>query len=571
MLPPHVADLVAVCRECGIKRFYGSPGSRSAPLLLALSRTGHFHIEMIPDERSAAYRALGYSLASGEITGLFCTSGTAALNFVPAVAEAFYQKGRLLVLTADRPPELIDQQEGQAVRQQRIFEDHCVFSATVPSFDFHPAARVHAVRLFRQALHACMQPNGGPVHLNFPFREPFYPEKVEQSPAELPATQEVFPPEAKLSREQLSTLIEKWNASGRRLLLAGQMLPDFDLSNACKALSEYARCPVLGDGLHNLEPVAGSVLHPDNLTEDFLLGEDARPDILLSIGNGHLSKSLRRFLSENPATEHWHVQEAGYPADPYGSIRQVINAKPEWLITRLAEASCFSDSGNHQLAEEWFNGWVSREFSIRNATRKMEKELPWSDLTAVADFLSALPSRAAIFTGNSMPVRYAMWLNGGRQWGGIFSNRGTSGIDGCVSSAMGVADALPGKEVYLLIGDMGFLYDRNAFWTRSIPANLKVFILNNGGGNIFRIIPSSSSLPEMPDFFELRQTHTSEGTCLDAGIARFTAATREELQHAIPAWMDAGGCAVLEVFTDKEMNQKVVKDFRDFFRNGHIQ
>jgi len=567
VLPPHVTDLVVFCRESGIRRFYGSPGSRSAPLLLALIHSGYFHIEMVPDERSAAFRALGYSLASGEVTGLFCTSGTAVLNYGPAIAEAFYQNARLFVLTADRPPELIDQQEGQAIRQDGIFKAHTRFSATIPSTDFHPSALLHARRLFNQAWHACAGPEPGPVHLNFPFREPFYPDADLRFPEKENAVfvRPVFP-EYKLAREDLSMLIEKWNAAPRRLLLAGQMQHNHELSNACKALSEYARCPVGGDALHNLGCVPGSVLHPDLLPEGFLNSADARADVLISIGNGILSKSLKRFLAENPPAEHWHIQESGFPADAFGTITHVIHTRPDWFITKLAEASCFSPAADAETSAKWLDGWTSKERHIRDQLPVIIEEAEHSDIKTVSRFLDSLPTQAVLCLGNSMPVRYANWLHAGRGTGEIFANRGTSGIDGCLSSAIGVADAMPDKAVYLLIGDMGFLYDRNGFWTNSIPSNLKILVLNNGGGNIFRILPASSSLAEMPDYFETQQKQTTEGSCLDAGIMRFTAVNEAELLAALPLWHSYSGCAVLEVFTDKVQNQLEVKKFRDNFR-----
>ena len=566
MLPPHVIDLVVFCRESGIRRFYGSPGSRSAPLLLALLRSGEFHVEMVPDERSAAYRALGYSLASGEVTGLFCTSGTAVLNFGPAIAEAFYQKAKLFVLTADRPPELIDQQEGQAIRQDGIFKVHTRFSATVPSSDHHQAALIHARRLFNQAWHACAGPDSGPVHLNFPFREPFYPDGTEVTQASSGVFVKSSNHEARLPREELSFLIEKWNAAPRRLLLAGQMQHHHELSNACKALSEYAFCPVVGDALHNLETLPGSVLHPDLLPEGFLKSQDARADILISIGNGFLSKSLKKFLAENPPAEHWHIQESGYPADASGTITRIIHARPDWFITKLAEASCFSPAAAADISAQWMDGWVSKEIRIREQMPSLLENAGYSDLKAVFHFLNYLPKKAILCIGNSMPVRYAMWLHGGRPEGEIFANRGTSGIDGCLSSAIGVAEALPEKTVYLLIGDMGFLYDRNGLWTNNIPANLKILVLNNAGGNIFRILPSSSSLAEMPDYFETVQNQTTEGSCLDAGIRRFTAADEKQLIESLATWQEYPGCAVLEVFTDKVQNHLEVKKFREHFR-----
>lgn len=572
MIPPHVLELSAFCLESGIDVFYASPGSRSAPLLLALHRAG-IHIEMLADERSMAFRAMGYSLASGKVVGIFCTSGTAVLNLGPAIAEAFYQQAKLFILTADRPAELIDQHEGQSIRQTGIFSAHTVFSASIPSTDQHPAALIHTRRLLNQALYACLAPSGGPVHLNFPFREPFYPESAEEfKPIEnKKVAVNVIRPEARLPREELSFLIERWNAAPKRLLIAGQMQSDHALSNACKALSEYAFCPVLGDASHNLRGPHGLVLHSDHFQDGFLGSEECRADIILSIGKGHVSKSLKKYLAENPGTEHWHIQEEGYPADPFGNLSKVINAKPEWLITKLAEASCFSPVENNSISKSWFERWIQAEAEITSRLPNLIPEIQWSDLSVTAKFLEILPDQAILFLGNSMPIRYALWLSGisnGKQLD-IYTNRGTSGIDGCLSTAIGIADAHPKKKVFVLIGDMGFLYDRNAFWTNRIPGNLKVLVLNNGGGNIFRILPSSSGLPEMADYFEMDQRQTTEGTCLDAGIMRFTAKNEFKFESVLPEYFNHIGTSVLEVFTDKEVNHSEIQKFRSRIRQAN--
>lgn len=555
-----------MCREGGPDRFYGSPGSRSAPLLLSLLRTAGLEVCLLGDERSAAYRALGYALGSAKPAGLFCTSGTAVLNFGPAIAEAFYQKIPLLLATADRPPELIDQQEGQAVRQHGIFQAHTVYSAGVPSHESSEVARIHSRRIFNEAFQACSGPVRGPVHLNFPIREPFYPDSEEDFSVTRPLRRQISRPEFRLPREELSSLIEIWNRSARRLLLAGQMPPDSGISNACKALTEYAECPVLGDMLHNLEMVKGCVLYPDLLQEGFLSSGGSRADVIISIGNGFLSKSVLKYLKENPPAEHWHIAEDGFPADAAGSITRVIQASPEWLITRLAEASCFSEKQNRQLTQSWYQNWLAAAARVKEVRTSISASWQWSDLHATDGLLKAIPTGSVLFLASSMPVRYAAWLYEAHPAAEIFSNRGTSGIDGCLSTAMGIADARPQQTVFALLGDMAFLYDRNALWTNKIPPNLKIMVLNNGGGNIFRILPASSGLPEMEDYFEMQQNQTAKGTCTDAGIPRFECRSAEEYPGAMQNWLAEKSCALLEVFTDKAQNHRVVQEFREAFR-----
>ncbi len=521
---------------------------------------------MLGDERSAAYRALGFSLGSAKPAGLFCTSGSAVLNFGPAIAEAFYQKVPMLVATADRPPELIDQQEGQSIRQNNVFQVHTVYSAMVPSHDSDNAARLHARRIYHEAFQACFGPDPGPVHLNFPFREPFYPAVDEDFTIQHITLRKRIRSDGKLSREELSELIEFWNGSAKRLLLAGQMQSDSGISNACKALSEYAGCPVLGDALHNMEPVPGSVLHPDLLPTGFLDAADARADVLISIGNGHLSKSILAYLRNNPPAEHWHISLSGIPPDAALTITRHIQASPEWLITKLGEASCFSAAHNKSQTDSWFQKWKEAISRIRQIRSGFLAAAAWSDLSVTASLLSNIPAGSVLFLANSMPVRYASWLFPGNSPMEIFSNRGTSGIDGCLSTAFGIADARPNQTVFALLGDMAFLYDRNALWTNQIPPNLKILVLNNGGGNIFRILPASSSIPEMEAYFEWQQSQTTEGTCRDAGISRFVSRSADDFSDVLQSWLAQKSCSLLEVFTDKIENQRAVREYRNAFQ-----
>lgn len=566
MVPQQIKEFAAFCRESGITRFYAGPGSRSASILLSLIRTAGIKVEMLGDERSAAYRALGYAAATQHPVGLLCTSGTAVLNLGPAIAEAFYQGVPLIIVTADRPPELIDQQEGQAVRQAGIFEKHTLYSANVPSFESSVEAQLHARRLYNEAYYACTGQRKGPVHLNFPVREPFYPDENEDFSVNHPIRVNISKPDYRLSREVLSELIELWNAAPRRLLTAGQMAADSGISNACKALSEYAFCPLAGDALHNLESIPGSVLHADLLPEYFLASTESKAGILISIGDGLLSKSLKKYLQKNQPLQHWHVQKSGYPADPFGTITRIIHADPEWFLTKLGEASCFSPVANRQESESWFSAWQGRASLVRHTLSEIGVDAGlWSDLDITAVFLKSLPEQAVLFLASSMPVRYACWLYEGKKSIQFFSNRGTSGIDGCLSTAIGVAEAMPERKVFALLGDMAFLYDRNAFWTRNIPSNLKILVLNNSGGNIFRLLPASSALPEMEEYFEMRQSQTTEGICADAGVNRFSAGSPEEWKAVFPQWLATATCSVLEVFTEKESNHIRYREFRKSF------
>ena len=556
--------LARFCKEVGLLHFIGSPGSRSAPILLALKRIGGLEIDMVMDERSAAYVALGKSLALQKPVGVFCTSGTAVLNMGPAVAEAFYQQIPLLLITADRPAELIDQHEGQAIRQTNIFSAHTVFSATIPSTENSEESLILTKRILNEAWQHLQEPGGGPVHLNSPLREPLYPGPEEALDFGAAGAKKISISEIKsrriLERHVLSETLEAWNKANSKLIVAGQLKPDPDLRNALKALSEYGQVPIAGDFVHNLSGIEGLVQHSDLFPEAFGNRPDFSPEILVTIGKGLISKNLKKLINRKAHREHWHIQEEGKVADPFGSVTRILRANPEWLLTKLGEGSFFQ---NRQEENPFFKLWMETDKKTSESLYAFSAESDWSDGKAVSMLISCLPEKAVVFPGNSMPVRYANWFAAHLTTSHVvFANRGTSGIDGCLSAAMGIAKQLPGRKVIALSGDMGFFYDRNALWRKSIPGNLKIFILNNGGGNIFRIIPGSGQIPELEGYFEMHQPFTAEYAAKEAGLDYFRAESVGDLSATIPLWENSEKAAILECITDRNENAAWVKNLK---------
>lgn len=562
MIPAAILQLVHYCRAAGLQHLVCSPGSRSAPVLLSFVREGSFSVDMVMDERSAAFKALGKAVALQQPVALLCTSGTAVLNYAPAVAEAFYQGVPLLVLTADRPPEWIDQHEGQAIRQTHVFGRHVVFSATLPVTDSGPMVSVHNRRLLAEAWEALA---AGPVHLNIPLREPLYPEgEIDFTLPDFPSPRiEKIAGPRRLEREVLSPLIETWNNSGSRLLVAGCQAFSAGLRNAVTALSEYGSVPVLGDILHNLHGIPGVMPLTDFLPSGHLNRPGFQPEILVTTGRGIMSKTLRQFLRQIRPRQHWHVSDGGFPADPYGTLTHHIEAGPEWFLTRLAEASYFSPEPRAAEARQYFLGWQKIHTDLRNALEPAAAGAEWSDIRAVAAVMAALPAQGGLFLGNSMPVRYGAWLGSGLSSGlRVFSNRGTSGIDGCVSTAVGLAGHLGGPLV-ALVGDMSFHYDRNGLWAQDIPSGLKMVVLNNGGGNIFRLLPDSGKMPELKSHFELTQPLSARHAAEEAGMEYFQLSSADGCAECVARFLASPRAAVLECFTSPEENARVLGQIRE--------
>lgn len=567
MLSDQIQQWARFCKEAGLTVFFGSPGSRSAPLVLALVRLGGFRIEMVMDERSAAFQALGYAMATGKPVGIFCTSGSAVLNYGPAIAEAYYQEIPLFVFTADRPAEWIDQHEGQAIRQRDIFIQHTRFSAELPTTENAPQALNQSLRLLQQALSYADGPTKGPVHLNIPLREPLYPAPGESDVLEMKSPRLVrrVNAEKKLPREELSRLMEIWQKTEKRMVLVGQHTAEADLANHARALFEYSRIPVCGDLSHNLHKAGLDhlALSHDTYSPGFWENAEHAPDLLITIGKGLISKAFRGLFSRFPPAMHWHIEVSDvHPADPFFSMTDWICCDPAWFIGKIAEGSYFGNSTDSLQRSRYQNAWKEAETQARIKLRNLAGLKEWSDYTAVHSMIAHFPARAGIFYGNSMAIRYGCWLGAHHQpEQTIWCNRGTSGIDGCLSTAVGIALGRPEEMLILVLGDMSFQYDRNGLWKNELPPNLKIIILNNAGGNIFRILPGSGNMPELEAYFELNQTRTAEQEAQAAGIRYRKVQSLDELQLAMPGFLESG-CQVLECFTNKETNALQVKAWK---------
>lgn len=564
MFPRVVLHLADICADSGIENVVISPGSRSAPLVLAFTRSGKFKIQPALDERSGGFLALGMAIASGKPSILICTSGTAVLNFGPAIAEAFYQQVPLLILTADRPPESIDQWDGQAIRQQGVFAPHCRFHAQVPGTDFSPEAERHAISLFQQAIFQLQAYPAGPVHLNLPFREPFYPIESEELTFTNTNAIRIAHGNKNLDSIRMNAYAEQFSQSENRMLLVGQQPYNHNFNNSLKALTEYGNIVIAGDVLNNITPEVPLVSNWDWFSPE-LLSQPVEIDVLISTGTTLLSKKLKTFLKKNKPKQHWHLCLDGFPPDPLKTITDIIHCDPSWFLSRLAETVYFQQPSTQLAAKSFQNHWNGVQKKYAGSLGSVVSQQPWSDFRAIHGLFSHLPDHIQIFAGNSMAIRYVNALGHLLPLSKTcFGNRGTSGIDGCLSTSVGIAMVTPEKPMFAILGDISFFYDRNALWRKNIPKNLKIIILNNNGGNIFRIIPDSGKLPEMEPWFEMDQILNAENVAKDAGMAYFSISNKEEAQKTLNAFFSFQGSAILECKTDKVINHQVFKQVQSF-------
>ncbi len=551
----HINHIAQICHEMGITQAVISPGSRNAPLILAFARHPGLQCLSIIDERAAAYIAMGMAQYTRKPVALICTSGTAVLNFYPAIAEAYYQQVPLLVITADRPPELIDQWDGQTIRQQHIFQAHSRGNYTIPDNLTHPEALSALIQTCTLAATATMQPIPGPVHLNVPLREPLYPgtDDIHQY-----ATADIQLP-GKISlpawdRERFTQVVTQ---SPKILVLCGMQAPDQQLQESWKTLQQQQKVVMLGDIASSLQPYSTCQYW------DLTLGsastatvENLQPDLLVTIGTSTVSKNLKQFLRKYKPAQHWHFSEHGVFGNPFESLTERITADPDEVLQLLRSAN-----GDTAYVKHWES---AGEITAAKMAAWAQKQQLFNETIAAHTILQYIPADSVFHVANSMPVRYASMLGIPQPGIHIYSNRGTSGIDGCNATTVGSALA-SGKMTTLLTGDVAFFYDANGLWHHHIPSHLRIVILNNQGGGIFRLLPGPASQPELETFFETRHQRTAAALAKDLGFGYTEARDMQSLKTALHTfWQPGTEPRILEVFTDPLTNQQAYSQWKAF-------
>ena len=560
-----IINLAAICAQKGVRHFIISPGSRSAPLTMALAGQAGLECRVVMDERAAAFIALGLAQQTRAPVGLVCTSGTAGLNYAPAVAEAFYQQIPLLIFTADRPPEWIDQQDGQTIRQTNLYGAHIRASFQLPVDYTHPDAQWHLERVISEAINAACWPVPGPVQVNVPLREPLYPPPgavVQPQPGR--KLIQMQPAQAALSEPVWVELLARWEQAEKKLIVAGLHPYHPRLTAALATLQQHPAVALIGDLTANIHQ-AGARLH----LWDMALGTKSdetlaalAPDLLITFGGPVVSKYLKLFLRKHKPREHWHIDPAGQTIDTFQSLTQVIPTTAGYFfetLSRQTQAPAISAT-----AETYFTLWQQQEIKAQKTLAAFLAEVPFGEFQAVYQVMQALPEPGRLQLGNSMPVRYANFIGLPGRDIQVNANRGTSGIDGAVSTTVGAAMAA--RQITTLItGDLAFFYDRNALWHNHRPENLRLVILNNHGGGIFKLIDGPGNLPEaeLTTYFETPHDLTAKNTAADYHCAYLYCHNAADLQGLLPTFFSPScGTAILEIETDSTINAAVFQKFK---------
>ncbi|MCU0442597.1 MAG: 2-succinyl-5-enolpyruvyl-6-hydroxy-3-cyclohexene-1-carboxylic-acid synthase [Bacteroidia bacterium] len=481
-------NLIAhACYHYGVSHVVIAPGSRSAPLVLAFTNMPFTCFSAV-DERSAAYMALGMATQLRKPVVLICTSGTAALNFFPAIAEAFYQRVPLIVITADRPRELLNQQDGQMIDQHNVYGNHVVDTYQWPDGQNVPSS---ATKRINELLDAAIQ-NQGPVHLNVPLREPLYQlSKPKPSLPKVQVKEQKLPlPTASMNLQ----LQEAWQLGKRKLVLIGQHPCDAALLIAVSELSKQPDVVVIADITSNLVTLNTANCYDYILTRaEPELQQLLAPDCIISLGGPVLSKSLKLWLRSLKPSFHVRINQRNETIDTYNHNAYQWQVHAPTLLGILTKGESKSEVTAYKQA------WLYANEAVNNATQTYLSKPIWSELHAMHTVFKLLRDAVNVHLGNSSIIRHAASVGIYNPSWVVNSNRGTSGIDGCTSTAVGAA-LVNKRPTYLLTGDIAFLYDYNGLWA-NVPHSLTIIVWNNQGGRIFEWIEGPSGFPKQLPFF----------------------------------------------------------------------
>lgn len=532
--------LCHLMHEHGIRQCVLCPGSRNAPLIHALTSMPGMECRRAVDERSAGFLALGWSLQSGRPVAVCVTSGSALANLHPSVAEAHYRNIPLLILSADRPPAWIGQHDGQTLPQPGIFGSLCRKSV-------HLTAREDSIwhdnRVTNEALLELTHRGGGPVHINIPLTEPLFPNNPSAA-AEFPC----LTPEAsriirrtelgRMAHRKATSLLNRIATLPRRMILLGQLPQQADIPPTLLHQKHFA---LVGEHLCNT---------PTACTQpDTLLGSSPdpalSPDLLITTGGCVLSKKLKKLLRTYPPQEHWHISREGEAIDTYCHLTRCIEGDPDRFWDWLATASTAGDAA---YAAQWQA--KPRPFPATYSG-------PW----LTGELIRALPPSSVLHLANSSAVRYAQLfpLPPGTH---VECNRGINGIEGSVSSFLGYAMGDPRLQ-FLICGDLSFFYDMNALWLPGYSANVRILLLNNGGGGIFSTLP----LPES-DYIAAPHHASAREWATSCGFDCYCVRTEKDWGHALCALTspDRNAPILVEALTDRRKDAALLRQF--YTENG---
>ncbi|WP_299367356.1 2-succinyl-5-enolpyruvyl-6-hydroxy-3-cyclohexene-1-carboxylic-acid synthase [Winogradskyella sp.] len=578
---PLAQTVVTLCKTHNVKHIVISPGSRSAPLTIGFTHDDFFECYSIVDERCAAFFALGIAQQLQEPVAVVCTSGSALLNYYPAISEAYYSNIPLVVLSADRPKHLVDIGDGQTIKQKNVYGEHVLYHANLKldiNEDKHKGqddelpilksienklehflGLQKGIQTYNESeIHDALtvaRIKSGPVHINVPFEEPLY-ETIHELTIN-PKPFSLKDREEKIDDFEIKSLMDIWHSAKRKMILVGVLQPNSVEEQWLQELADDDSILVFTETTSNFHhrdffPGIDKIIAPLD-DEGFKL---LQPDVLLTLGGMVVSKKIKAFLRQYKPKHHWHV--GLFKAnDTFFCLEKHIKLSPSTFFNTFLPRVQFHAKSDYKAS------WLA----VRQKRRKLHadylKIIPFSDFTVFDTLLKSIPKESQLQVGNSSAIRYTQLFQL-RKDITVFCNRGTSGIDGSTSTAIGAAVANK-KRTTFVTGDLSFFYDSNALWNNYIPNNFRIIVINNEGGGIFRILPGHKNTENFDVYFETKHQLTAAQLCNMFGFEYLKVSNEKDLSTMLESfYIVSDQPKLLEVFTPSKVNDEILLNYFKF-------
>lgn len=575
---PLPQSVIHYCEQYGIQHIVISAGSRNAPLTNGFVEAPYFKTYSIVDERAAAFFGLGMAQQLQSAVALVCTSGSALLNYYPAVAEAYYSTIPLVILSADRMPHRIDIGDGQTIQQQGVFGPHLVGTAALkpdvehatdtllesPLQQLVPTEAKYKEIAAIQKVHqkhnedeikrvlSLAMDERGPVHLNIPMEEPLY--GMSQKPLQFsPLNKKTFIKEESPSFDALESA---WNGATKKMILVGVLPPDPEWDSILDRLMEEPSVILLTEKTSNLQHINAissidCLLAPMELDQNNF-EKSLQPQLLITLGGMIVSKKIKAFLRENPANNHFHLD----PVKAYNTfyrLEEHIKMPAKKVISYLLKKNKSVPSSYQQIVLGKYHNYLQKG-------KVYLKDIPFSDLKAFQLIFQQLPNPIHLQIGNSSPIRYAQLFDLPKAIT-VNCNRGTSGIDGSTATAIGAAQ-IQKTPTLLITGDLSFFYDINGLWNNYIPSHFRIIIINNNGGGIFRILPGEKDSFKYDTYFETIHHRSARQLAKSFGFSYRKIKGAFGLRWALKSFFSPSSKPrILEIQTPRKINDTILLNY----------
>ena len=582
---PVVRLVIQQLLNYGVHNIVVAPGSRNAPITVGLTTHKAFTTYSIVDERSAGFFAIGLSQQLHQPVAVLCTSGSALLNIYPAVSEAYYSRYPIVVISADRPTYQIDIGNGQTIRQSGVFSKHLISETSLLQDITHNQSAIiesntqqlidvqstlqevesqqkiieKTNKKYLQNVLYEMLSQQGPVHVNIPLEEPLY-DFHNQIDFEVEQVKQPKNPQPKI----LKSILSKWNESKRILVVVGTLSPDALDAKTISVLAYDPRVVVLHEITSNLhhhnfiahiDRVILPIEKQKNSQEIF---QSLAPDLIITMGGMVVSKKIKSLLRSYKGVPHHHVGN-DRPLDTYYLGVQHLQVDQNSFFSDLTSST--DSKANYQ--DQWLHLSHQREI----AHNSFLVNAPFSDLLVFDKIMRAVPKNYLLHWANSSPIRYAQLFPVPKD-SQSFCNRGTSGIEGSISTAVGAAVGSD-RPTLTITGDLSFFYDSNALWNQYIPPNFRLIVVNNGGGGIFRILPKAKETPCFETYFEIKHKRTAKHMAKHYGLSYQIVRTSIGLRLALGRFFSKSTRGkILEISTPSTTNDLVLQSYFKFL-NEH--